>query len=523
MKSHIPLINMKPSSHRTAEESLGVEYLASQLIENGYSVDIFDNWVDTTMSNEGIYQSVLKQKDDICFVGTSSYMMSNEPTIDLIQRLRDADINVVAGGYGPTFEPKKFLDAGANMVSIGEGENTIIKIAEFFSKKSTDISILDGVVYLDNGELKKTDKHDFVCDLDTLAFPERPYTQLLQARKSTINVLSSRGCMGNCSFCSIAAYGLLHNGERWRSRSIDNVIAELKDLQQQNVTAVKFVDDSFIENERDNQWCADFAQALSNNNMEMQFRASIRADKVNMDNMRLLKNAGFVSFSCGIENGSETALRRMGKIASLKDNLNAIRCFNANDLYIQAGFILFDDKTTIRELEENYAFLSDNIGLVSKGVFSEMFAAEGTKFTETLPINDGKKLSSNKLYLVEDYQARQVYDYLKKWQANHTEIYDKVIDPISAPKAIPFDDMKKYHDLMIFLKRIDLQFMKDLITQTKNSGDLDMLYESYVRTFSSTFERCSQQVFEYYESDCLQYDAEINHFITMDNVQKGSE
>ena len=36
-----------------------------------------------------------------------------------------------------------------------------------------------------------------------------------------------------------------------------------------------------------------------------------------------LKEAGFHSFACGIKNGSNTALKRMNKSASLEDNKRA--------------------------------------------------------------------------------------------------------------------------------------------------------------------------------------------------------
>jgi len=66
----------------------------------------------------------------------------------------------------------------------------------------------------------------------------------------------------------------------------------------------------------------------------------------------------------------------------------------------------------MQELRENHAFLSNNVGLLTKGIFSEMFAVEGTKFTESLEFTDSKRFMSNRLYIVKDEQARLVYDYL---------------------------------------------------------------------------------------------------------------
>ena len=517
------LINLKPSSHRTAEESLGVQYLASVLESLDFEVSILDNWLDSSMTNKDVYEVIMKQKDDICFVGTSSYMLSNSPTIELITKLKEDGINVVAGGYGPTFESEIFLRAGVDFVCIGEGEKTIIDVANYFSGKLISKNDIRGVGYLEDGELNYTFKQHQVQNLDEVKFPTRPLIKLLKKRKSTVNILTSRGCMGKCSFCSVSAFGEKQVGKKWRGRSISDIVKELKFLQAQGVGIVKLIDDSFIENERDNQWCKTFADALEREGITMYFRASIRSDKVNMENMEHLKRAGFFSFSCGIENGSESALKRMGKMASLNDNLNAIKCFREHDYYVQAGFILFDNKTTLNELKENYSFLSDNIDLVTKGIFSEMFAAKGTEFTYGLDNENGNQFSSNKLYEVEDGDARKVYRYLKKWQSNHIGIYDKVIDPISAPKAIKLHRMKKYHELMVQMKGIDLMFMQDLIKQVESSGDLDALYYSYLQKYTPFFEKCQATVNHFYCVDELQYDADTNKFILFNNVQSTEE
>jgi radical SAM superfamily enzyme YgiQ (UPF0313 family) len=522
-KNLIYLVNLKPSSHRTAEESLGVEYLAAALTEKHYNVKILDNWLDNSLSNKDVLKTIIADKEKVLFVGTSSYMLSNEPTLGLIKKLNSEKIATVAGGYGPTFEPEKFLDAGTGFACIGEGEKTIVDIADYFRNGKKDKNLIKGVAFCDNGRIQYTEKQDQIVDLDSVPYPQRPYINLLNERKSTVNVSSSRGCMGKCSFCSIAAFGRRQNGYKWRGRTIPNIVGELKHLQDSGVSAVKFVDDSFIEQERDNLWTANFADAIHANDIDLQLRASIRADKVNMDNMKNLKDAGFISFSCGIENGSQTALRRMGKLASIRDNHYAIDCFRKNGYYVQAGFILFDDKTTMQELKENHAFLSENIDLVSKGIFSEMFAAEGTAFTDRLKLGDSETLASNRLYQVQDMNARKVYDHLKRWQAQHSKIYDKVIDPISAPKAIPVSNMRKYHELMMLMKKVDLRYMKDLISEVEGNGDIESLFNEYTQKFTPLFENCKTSVDDYYISDGLQYDADINQFVIMGNIQKEKE
>jgi tRNA A37 methylthiotransferase MiaB len=492
-----------------------VQYLASILEDQGFEVLILDNWINSTITYDDVYTAIMERKDEICFVGTSSYMLSNASTKELVTKLKKNDINIISGGYGPTFEPVTFLEAGAELVCMGEGEKTIIDIANYFLGKIVNKKEIKGVSYLEKGKPKHTTTQCQILNLDDIPFPTRPFIELLKKRKSTINVLTSRGCNGKCSFCSISAFWAKNTGEKWRGRSIRNIIEELKILQAEGVETVKFIDDSFIENERDDQWCKDFADTLEREGLKFQFRASIRADKVTAEIMEQLKKAGFFSFSCGIENGSQSALVRMGKLASLKDNSNALECFRQFDYYVQAGFILFDDKTTLNELKENYVFMDKHIDLVTKGIFSEMFAAEGTNFTNNLRNKVKKKFSSNTLYELENESVRKVHTYLRKWQSNHIRIYDKLIDPISTPKAIELNRMKKYHELMMKMKKIDLSFMQCIIEQVECSGDLDALLHSYLREYAPFFEECMVKVNHYYQEDELQYDADINKFVLL--------
>ena len=72
MKNIVYLVTLKPSSHRTAEESLGIQYLAASLIKNGFEAKIRDAWLDGSIDENSIIDEVQKDKDNLLFVGISS-------------------------------------------------------------------------------------------------------------------------------------------------------------------------------------------------------------------------------------------------------------------------------------------------------------------------------------------------------------------------------------------------------------------------------------------------------------------
>ncbi len=524
-KDLVYFISLKPTTHRTPEENLGIGYLSSCAELLGVSVNIYDSWIDENINEQSIFEDIEQNKDRLLYIGFSCYMMNNIPTLELAKKIKGAfpNLPIIVGGYGPSFETDFFCNEFFDIAVIGEGENTIQEITSFYLTQDRKIDSIDGIMYFNKATKEKifTNKRLFIENLDEVPFPKRPYLKSIKQRKSTINVITSRGCMAACFFCSISSYLKKHEGKRWRSRSVESIIEELKQLQSLGVEMVKFVDDSFIELERDWKWCKEFYKQIKKNKIKIKFRASIRSIKAERKVLKYLRKAGFFSFSCGIENISNQALKRMSKVASKKINIKCVKNFKRYKYFVQAGYILFDINTSINELYENYAFLKKNKHLITKGIFSEMFAAVGTVYTQQLKKDGANKFSSNYLYDVKDEKARLVYKALKKWQFEFSTVYDKIIDPISAPKNISYKSMKKYQKLMIKLKKIDLLFMKEVlkaVEQGQVEEQINVLYESFISKYKSDYEKADEKANKLYSKDGFDYDGNVNGFLKS-NIQ----
>lgn len=511
------LVTLKPTSHRTSEENLGILYLASNLRNNGYNVEIVDGWLNE-LDNDVIFKKIISE--ETLFVGFSSYMTNTLPTVNMIKKIKEfnKNINVVCGGYGPTFYPKEYLSIGADIVSLGEGEETLVEIAEYYSGKRS-IDSIRSICYMNNDEFIRNEIRPLLDNLDILPFPSRDTLDTALKHKSSISVATSRGCSGNCEFCSIISFFRLANGKCFRTRSIKNIVDEIESLYNNGIDFIKVVDDSFIDGERDENWCKDFANEIKKRNIKVHLRGQIRADKINETIISYLSKAGFFSFSCGIENGSKAALRRMNKKASLKDNQNAIDLFNKYNLIMQMGFILFDKYTTMEELEENYKFLLKNNSVVTKGIFSEMYSAEGTKLNSKLKkegeLVESSFIDNNNKYKINDPKVQKVYDSLKQWHKSHSYIYDKLIDPITAPKAIGLDRIYKLYNLFLKVKDKDLEIFKYVLENVKNGIDFNI--DLKIEENNDFYEWVDNETNLIYEESGLSYNADLNPFILRRN------
>lgn len=520
VRPDVILATPPPITHRTAEENLGLGYLATSLRENGQTVKIIDGWLDGLSSHE--LAGKILENPPKSFLGFSCYRSNMERTMEVANLLRQSglDVPLVVGGYGPTFDSEEFLKAGFDIVVRGEGEETVLDLHSYFDKGYPDLKDIQGISYMDNGEIRHNPARPLKLDINEVSFPSRDTMPSTIKRRSAVHVASARGCQAHCVFCSIVSFQKLSEGPQWRQRSIKNFVDELDILNKQGAKYFKVIDDSFIEPPRDEAWCKSLADEIQNRGLNIRLRSSIRADRVTENVMSELKRAGFFAFSCGIENFSDTALKRMGKSANVEQNIKALEIFKKHGIYVQAGQILFDHGTTIPELEENYKFMRKYIWTVSKGIFTEMYAADGTPFTKLLAnknlLKADEKGLGNNTYEVQDENARKVYNSLKLWHKSHLKIYDMTIDAISAPKALEPEELEIFHPLCVELRNRDLDFMKEILDMVKNGhSDQEVIEytQSKIDKSKKWYVNFEKKVLSAYEKTGLVYDADENPFI----------
>ncbi|WP_280381401.1 B12-binding domain-containing radical SAM protein [Nocardia wallacei] len=523
----VVLATPAPVTHRTAEENLGLGYLAAVLRQTGYRVVVIDGWLAGLDTVELARQITAANP---VLVGFACYRSNMESALDTATRVRDhaRGVPIIAGGFGPSFHPEDFLSAGFDVVVRGEGEHTIVELAHHYTGAGhPSLHDIAGISFATPAGPQHNRARPTIPDLDTLPFPARDTLELTTARSSLVHVQSSRGCQASCTFCSIVAFErLAGKGPTWRQRSITGFAAELEHLHTLGVRHVKVIDDSLIEPPRDASWCAELADELDRRGVSMCLRGSIRADRATPAVLTGLARAGFWSFSCGIENFAPTALARMAKRADLTANREALAQFARLGIYVQAGHILFDHATTLDELEQNWAGMTAHDWTISKGVFTEMYAATGTNLTRRLDrqgllgISDtrtpGTAGLGNHAYQVADPAARVVRAALKRWQKSHTRVYDETIDPLSAPKAIAPIHRPVFGELSIALRRTDLDFFRavlDLAADGASETDAIEFTDARIADTSGWYQRLAQRTAKAYRGAGLIYDGQDNPFL----------
>ena len=347
MNKNIDVMLINPYDENAVKNALGfitpplnLMYLASSLEEKSYSVKI----IDDDLLQKG-YENVSKQAEKlnpqlVGVTATTSTIKSALKYLELIKNILPESLTVI-GGPHTTFMPYETLKNSDNLdvVVIGEGEETMVDLADHATQNIEDINDVNGIVYRDlkDGNLRTTEKRPLIKDLDKLPFPARhlvPFDSYGVSQEQTAGIITSRGCVYNCNYCSSS----LIMGKRFRSRSPGNVVDEIEELiDTYHINDIGFMDDTFMLNKKR---ASDIADEIKARDLDLTFVASSRVDRVDKSLLENLKSSGLKTIYYGVESGSQRILDLMKKGITLKNVEDAVKMAKDVNLEVLTSFIL---------------------------------------------------------------------------------------------------------------------------------------------------------------------------------------
>jgi anaerobic magnesium-protoporphyrin IX monomethyl ester cyclase len=401
------------------QQNLGVGYLSSMLLSKGFTVET----IDFGLSEEEICRLVDRQ--DVLMVGFSlifQYHFDRLRALANHLRINGVDCHFTVGGHYPSLRFESILDGIPEIDSVArfEGEWTVCELAEKLAlgRNWKDIK---GIAYRENGKPVSNELRPLISDLDTIPFPlrneERPFKCM---EKNCAFILASRGCVRDCSFCSIRKFYSTARGKLRRSRSSGNVVREMKELYEKNGTRVfLFQDDDFILPGRlGGEWMNEFIDELERAGLSdrIAWKISCRTDEVSPDLFKELKDVGLCLVYLGIESGDPEGLQNMNKLLTVEHNVRAVKILNDLDIPYDFGFMLFDPWSTFKSIRTNIDFLKEICGDGSSPVtFCKMIPYAETDIERRLA-NDGRLKGSivNPDYDFLDPRLNDYWEFMRR-------------------------------------------------------------------------------------------------------------
>lgn len=288
-------------------EPQGILLLSSVLKQAGHRVSL------VVATETDPVEAALRLRPDV--LGYTVYTGPHTWYLELNRKIKAQLPGVfsIFGGPHPTFFPEMIERDGVDGICLGEGEFATLDLMNALRRNGTGVELPDPAIanwwFKQNGEIVRNPLRPLLSgeDLDALPFADREllYAAHAQSRRTKIKpVITGRGCPYDCAFCFNKAYSDLYGGQgrRFRRRSPDNVLRELKELTaRHDVRFILFMDDTFILQD---SWLQEFMTRYKAE-IGLPFWCQVRANLVTDDKIALFKEAGCVSVSFGLEAGND--------------------------------------------------------------------------------------------------------------------------------------------------------------------------------------------------------------------------
>jgi len=378
---------------------LGTLYAASYLRARGWDVALFDamlagseqEWADA-LDRHRPKVAVLFE-DNFNYLSKMCLLRMRQAAFTMVDMAKARGCTVILCGADATDHSLKYFARGADFVLIGEGEETLGELMDWFRERPEASDALDAILGLarptPDGERRNPRRPDITA-LDEMPFPawdlvDIPRYQAAWRERhgyTSMNMVTTRGCPYHCNWCAKPIWG-----QRYNVRSPENVVAEMKWLKDQfQPDHIWFADDIFGLKPG---WIERFGRLAKGSDAVIPFKCLSRADLIKPSVVEGLKSAGCQIVWMGAESGSQTILDAMDKGTTVPQIYESRRLLGEAGIQV-AFFLQFgypgetraDVEKTLKMVREA---MPDDIGI------SVSYPLPGTRFYERVKSQLGEK------------------------------------------------------------------------------------------------------------------------------------
>lgn len=288
---------------------LGILALSAYLKTRGYAVAVYD----TTFSTKEKFVAYLNQTRPR-IVGIYTNMMTKFSVLEMIRACKQIGAHVILGGPEPPYYAQEYLEHGADVIVVGEGELTLDELIPALTKNDPhNLQDIAGIQYRSaDGVIRQTMPRPYIKNLDTLPYPDRAaidaqaYVNTWRAHhgRGSLSLISVRGCPFHCTWCSHSVYG-----ETFRRRSPELFADETRQIvETYKPDQLWYADDVFTIH---HGWLFKYAAELKKRDVRIPFECISRADRMNEQVFDTLQQMGCYRLWIGSESGSQKILDAM--------------------------------------------------------------------------------------------------------------------------------------------------------------------------------------------------------------------
>lgn len=289
--------------------SLTAMLLATVLRKKNLSVKIEEGTGLTRYAEKPLRE--LLQSEEVLTVGLSStFLLGPEPLNELIRFIREHNprAKIVVGGQGildmRVDGDITLMVPGADVFILGDAEESFPEVVQRI-KRGLSLANIPGVIYKTPvGFIGGTQGTSL--DVNLADFPDFRLQRFNGKFAEFASLEEGRGCVFRCAFCSF------HQNNTWRKKSVDRLIAEVKNAVANGYNKITFTGAEFITPK---DQTAEFCRRIIAEGIKVDFASYARLDILfkNRWLADLMRDAGWKSLFFGVESGDQGILKIMNK------------------------------------------------------------------------------------------------------------------------------------------------------------------------------------------------------------------
>lgn len=292
-------------------------YAAAVCEKAGFEIDVIDA-APLNIPAQKIIEFRIKQEPDLLVVNTSTPSIYNDIKVAEEFALAFPAVKIILVGPHVTAVPIETLKLSSRIDACAEGSyDFIVRDYAIALRDNKDLRTIKGLVWRQGKEIIRNEEADTIENMDSIQFVSSIYKRFLDiedyfyghSMHPLMVITTGRGCNFKCSYCVLPQ--TMHKG-RYRFRSVNNVIEEFKYIYKEfsNIKEIMIEDDTLTMNK---DHVREFCQKLIENNLNIiPWSANSRAD-VDLETLKLMKQAGCRLLCVGFESGNQTVLNNIRK------------------------------------------------------------------------------------------------------------------------------------------------------------------------------------------------------------------
>lgn len=329
-------------------------------------------------------------------IGVTVYTYRNRIVYELIKKIKkNFDIPIVIGGpHVSIYRNNSLHDGSINYAIKNEGEKALVDLC-----RGVPFEEIGNLLYIQDGVIIENDALPFNNNLDEL--PLADYAGLELDRYSSIGIVSSRGCPHQCIYCPVA--GTM--GRKFRPRSPDNLLREIKYWHSKGFCRFNFVDDTFLQLPNRVLTLCDLIEQEGLIELSLSCMQGVRADKITREILTRMREVGFCSLGIGVESFNDRTLKYIKKDLTVNQIDYAVK--TACELGFEVGlfFIVGFEGETPEDVQKSFDF-------------AQSYPVSYANFYNIIPYPDTelfKEIKQNKRFLVSpDIYLNKVNTRIRK-------------------------------------------------------------------------------------------------------------